>query len=241
MLNSVRGQACAEDSGGPLGDLSGTSEGPLGDVCGTSGGPPPWLSQAAPWRHPGSALAAHRQRPGSTPAAPLQHPSNPRQHHGGAPATPRQRRGSTGDHRGVKFCPRAGGSLGDIIVYNTGVLNSVLGQTCAEDSGGPVGDLSGTSEGPLGDVCGTPGGPQPRRSPAAATSGQACHRFVLNWDRRAEFCPRLLPLRDLCATSARPLQDLCATSARHCATSAGPLARPLRDLCATSGVVPPFV
>ena len=133
---------------------------------------------------------------------------------GGRPGAQKQ------GHGGVKFCPRAG-------------LCRRFWGTC--------GDLSGTSKGPLGDVCGTSGGPQPRRSPAAATSGQACHRFVLNWDRRAEFCPRLLPLRDLCATSARPLQDLCATSARHCATSAGPLARPLRDLCATSGVVPPFV
>ena len=77
------------DIGGPLGDLSGTSEGPLGELF---GGPPAGLlgeldpgarpggtrqrpgsalaaPPAAPWQHPGSTLAAPWQHPGSAMAA----------------------------------------------------------------------------------------------------------------------------------------------------------------------------
>ena len=77
VLNSVLGQACAEDSGGPVGDLSGTSEGPLRDVCGNSGGPPPWRSPDLPRgraevpqsRHRGRAEVAQRSRTGRTEVA----------------------------------------------------------------------------------------------------------------------------------------------------------------------------
>ena len=77
VLNSVLGQACAEDSGGPVGDLSGTSEGPLRDVCGNSGGPHPWRSPDLPRgraevpqsRHRGRAEVAQRSRTGRTEVA----------------------------------------------------------------------------------------------------------------------------------------------------------------------------
>ena len=111
VLNSVPGQTCAEDSGRPLGNLSGTCGGALGDLWGTSAGSLGDLYLALP----GSALAAPWHRPGTTLAAPQQHPGKPWQHPGSAPMRPGSTPATPWQHKGVKFCPRAGGPLGDII------------------------------------------------------------------------------------------------------------------------------